>query len=506
MNRLTPSTLEGLDSAIARPRYERDALSCGIVHLGIGAFARAHLAAVTEMALHASGDPSWGIVGVSLRQPDTRDALAPQGGLYTLALRDAAPDGTPREALQVIGALTQVLVAPDDPRAVVQRIAHPDTRIVSLTVTEKGYHHDPATGALKLQDIDIAHDLQHPEAPRSTLGFLVRGLQRRMQRGLPAPTLLSCDNLPANGDTLRGLVLAFAQQVDGALQEWIAVRCTFPNSMVDRIVPRTTDADRERIGARLGLRDAWPVVAEPFMEWVVEDRFAAGRPAWELGGNNGGARFVQSAEPFERLKLRMVNGSHSTLAYLGYMAGLRTVDQAVGAPALRGFVDALMREEIEPTLPPLPGLDLADYRTRLLRRFANPALQHQTRQIAMDGSQKLPQRLLGTVRDRLRRSQPIDRLALAVAAWIHYLRGVDESGQRYEIQDPLAATLAQQLALAEQAAGAGDAAAGEMHRIEAFCTFAPVFGELGTDPRFVHAVARHTLSLRERDVMATLGG
>ena len=505
MNRLTPGTLAALDSAIARPRYDREQLRCGIVHLGIGAFARAHLAAVTETALHASGDLGWGIVGVSLRQGDTRDALAPQGGLYTLALRDAAPDGTPREALQVIGALMQVLVAPDDPRAVLQRIAHTDTRIVSLTVTENGYHHDAATGALRLQDPDIAHDLQYPDAPRSTLGFIVRGLQRRMQRSLPGITLLSCDNLPANGDTLRGLVLAFAQQVDGALQEWIAVRCTFPNSMVDRIVPRTTDADRERISARLGVRDAWPVVAEPFMEWVIEDRFAAGRPPWELGGHNGGARFVKGAEPFERLKLRMVNGSHSTLAYLGLMAGLKTVDQAVAAPALRRFVDALMLEEIGPTLPALPGLDLADYRARLLRRFANPALQHQTRQIAMDGSQKLPQRLLGTVADRLHHGQAVDRLALAVGAWIHYLRGTDESGQAYDIQDPLAGVLAQQLAVADQASsGVADPAAREQRRIESFCAFAPVFGALGSDVRFVHAVAQHTQSLREHGVMATL--
>ncbi|KNZ34229.1 MAG: dioxygenase [Methylibium sp. NZG] len=536
MNRLTPATLATLGSGIARPRYARETLRCGIVHLGIGGFARAHLAAVTETALNISGEMGWGIVGVSLRHPDTHAALAPQGGLYTLALRDTAPDGTPREALQVIGALMQVLVAPDDPLAVLQRIAHPDTRIVSLTITEKGYHHAPATGALNLHDPDIAHDLdpQHANAPRTAVGFIVRGLQRRHQRGLPALTLLSCDNLPANGDTLRGLVLAFAQQVDGALQEWIAVRCTFPNSMVDRIVPRTTDADRERIGARLGLRDAWPVVAEPFMEWVVEDRFCAGRPPWELGGINGGARFVPSAQPFERLKLRMVNGSHSTLAYLGFMAGLKTVDEAVTAPALRRFVEALMREEIEPTLQDVPGLDLADYRARLLRRFANPALQHQTNQIAMDGSQKLPQRLLGTVADRLRDGQPVHRLALAVAAWIHHLSGSDETGVPFDVQDPLADALALQLAHADAAsddandandasvadgvdgldgadgaaladdAGGASSLAREQRRIASFCAFTPVFGALGSDPRFVRAVAQHTLSLRKRGVLATL--
>ena len=463
------------------------------MHLGAGAFQRAHLAAATEAALHAGGDLRWGITGVSLHSAGTRDALAPQDGLYTLALRDADAAGAAREQLQVIGAMARVLVAPEDPGAVLDAIAHPDTRIASLTVTEKGYHHDPASGALRRDDADIRHDLANPAAPRSTLGFLVHGLQRRRRRGLGPLTLLSCDNLPANGRTLRGLVLAFATEVDPALQAWIAGQCTFPNSMVDRIVPRTTDADRERIGAALGQHDAWPVVGEPFFEWVVEDRFAAGRPDWSAGG----ARFVADAGPFERLKLRMVNGSHSALAYLGAMAGLRTVDRAVAEPALRRFIDAMMRDEIAPTLPPLPGLDLDAWRAGLLQRFANPALQHQTRQIAMDGSQKLPQRLLGTLRDRLGAGASIEHLALAVAAWIHYLRGRDETGAPYEIQDPLADALARQRALAE-------AAHDEIERIALFCRFAPVFGDLGADPRFVQTVARHTGSLRAQGVLATV--
>ena len=493
MTRLSDATLAALPAAVRRPRYDRRALRAGIVHLGAGAFQRAHLAAATEAALLANGDLRWGITGVSLRSPDTRDALAPQDGLYTLALRDADAAGAAREQLQVIGAMRRVLVAPEDPGAVLDAIAHPDTRIVSLTVTEKGYHHDPASGALRPDDADIRHDLANPAAPRGTLGFLVHGLQRRRQRGLGPLTLLSCDNLPANGRTLRGLVLAFAASVDPALQQWIAAACTFPNSMVDRIVPRTTDADRARVAASLGVEDAWPVVGEPFFEWVIEDRFAAGRPDWAAGG----ARFVEDAEPFERLKLRMVNGSHSALAYLGAMAGLRTVDRAVAEPALRRFVDTMMRAEIAPTLPPLPGLDLESWRAALLQRFANPALQHQTHQIAMDGSQKLPQRLLGTVRERQLANASIEHLALAVAAWIHYLRGQDETGAPYQIQDPLADELAQQLALA-------DAASDETGRIGVFCRFAPVFGELGADAHFVQTVARHTRSLRERGVLATV--
>lgn len=493
MARLHPDTLSSLPADAARPRYARDALQAGIVHLGVGAFHRAHLAVVNEAALHASGDLRWGTVGVSLRAADTRDALMPQGGLYTLALRDAADDGSPREVLQVVGNLLDVLVAPEDPRAVLERIAHPDTRIVSLTITEKGYHQDPATGTLRLDDADIAHDLAHPEAPRTMPGFVVHALNLRRQRGLSPVTLLSCDNLPANGETLRGIVLSFAQQIDSRLRDWIDAHCTFPSSMVDRIVPRTTDADRERISASLSLEDAWPVVGEPFLEWVVEDRFANGRPEWAAGG----ARFVEHAEPFERLKLRMVNGSHSALAYLGAMAGFRTVDRAMADPALRNFIDALMREEIAPTLPAMQGLDLDSYRARLLKRFSNPALQHQTKQIAMDGSQKLPQRLLGTVRDRLAAGRPIDRLALTVAAWMHYLRGVDETGATHDIQDPLAEALAQRLAQAGTTSTMLD-------RVAFFTGFAPVFGELSGEPRFVAAVAHHMGMLETRGVPGAL--
>lgn len=493
MPRLHPDTLPPLPADVARPRYRRDALQAGIVHMGVGAFHRAHIAVVNEAALHASGDLRWGTVGVSLRAADTRDALRPQGGLYTLALRDAADDGSPREVLQVVGNLLDVRVAPEDPLAVLERIAHPDTRIVSLTITEKGYHHDPATGALRLDAPDIVHDLAHPASPRTMPGFVVHALALRRARGLAPITVLSCDNLPANGDTTRGIVLAFAQAVDAGLRDWIGTRCTFPNSMVDRIVPRTTDADRARISTRLGAEDAWPVIGEPFLEWVVEDRFANGRPDWTAGG----ARFVEHAEPFERLKLRMVNGSHSALAYLGAMAGLRTVDRAMAEPALRNFIDVLMRDEIAPTLPAMEGIDLDSYRARLLARFSNPALQHQTKQIAMDGSQKLPQRLLGTVRDRLAAGLPIDRLALAVAGWIYYLRGVDETGATHDIQDPLAAALIERLAQADTAPSVQD-------RVAFFTGFRPVFGELGSDLHFVAAVARHLGRLETRGVLGAL--
>lgn len=461
---------------------EKAGLGVGIVHLGIGAFARAHLIPATEAAMAASGERHWGVLGVSLRRADVRDALAPRGFDYTLALRDADSQGQPRERRETLRSLLGVLVAPEAPGAVLEAIAAPATRVVSLTVTEKGYHHDPATGALKADDPGLAHDLAHPHAPRTTLGFLVHGLALRRARGLGPVTLLSCDNLPSNGHTLRGLVLAFAAQVDAGLAGWIGEACRFPNGMVDRIVPKNDELA--------------VVTAEPFFDWAIEDDFAAGRPDWTVYG----ARFVAQAEPFEKLKLRLVNGTHSAIAYLGVLAGWPTVDRAIAEPALRRYVEALMREEIEPTLASIDGLadvDLAAYRARLIERFANPALAHRTAQIAMDGSQKIPQRWLGTLRERLVAHASIEHLALALAAWLQFLGGVDEAGRAFTIDDPLAAELQ---ALRSRAAGAPT----ESARIATLLGFAPVFGTLGREHGVIDAIARQGTRLRRDGVRATL--
>ena len=463
--RLHPSSLAWLPAIVQRPRYDRAALTSGIVHLGLGAFVRGHLAVFNDDALDAGGGPDWGIAGVSLRASETRDALAPQQGLYTLALRDGAG-----ERLRVIGCVREMLVAPESLDAVVERIAHAATRIVSLTVTEKAY----------------------PSAvPGSAVALIVQGLALRCSRALAPITLMSLDNLPANGGVLRGKVLAAASG-DAALADWIASRCTFPCSMVDRIVPRTTPADRARIASALGVHDAWPVVAEPYLDWVLEDRFAAGRPAWT------GVRYVNSeadVAAWERLKLRMVNGAHSALAYLAVVAGWPTVDAAMAQPGLRAFLDAMLAHEVEPTLS---GVAVpAGYRAALLNRFANPALSHRTAQIAMDGSQKLPQRLLATVRERLAAGAGIRQLALGVAAWLHFLRGRDEAGQGYAIDDPLAPAL--------QALHAAGESIGNAHaRAEHFTRFAPVFGDLAGEPRLVEALAPALQDLRERGVAATL--
>lgn len=436
---------------------------------------------MTEAALEA-GARDWGIVAASLRSPETRDALGPQDGLYTVATRE-----DDSEELRVIGALRGMHVAPEDPGALLAAMADPRIRIVSLTVTEKGYCHDPATGALDAAHPDIRHDLAVPDAPRSAPGFLAAALRRRRAAGTPPFTVLCCDNLPHNGATLRRVVTQLATHADRDLGAWIGGEVAFPCTMVDRIVPATTDQDRARIGAALGLADAWPVVGERFAQWVIEDDFRTGRPDWTAGG----ATFAADVAPFELMKLRLLNGAHSALAYLGLLAGHATVAEAAGDPALGGFLQGFWAE-VAPTVPAPPGVVLEDYAAQLLRRFRNRALRHLLAQIAMDGSQKLPQRLLGPARERLARGLPVPHLALAVAAWIRHLDG--QGG--VPVRDPLAAQLGATLA----AAPAEPAA-----RARAVLAFAPVFGtELGRHARFAAAVGTACRVLAERGPAAAL--
>ncbi len=428
--RLSRKTIDRLPPTVKRPDYDLGPVTVGIVHLGIGAFHRAHQAAYTDALL--SENPSWGICGVSLRSPETRDALQPQDGLYTLAVQDG--EGSD---LGVIGSVVELLCAPEDPEAVLRRMADPATRIVSLTITEKGYCHNPATGTLDEGHPDIVHDLANPARPRSAIGFIVEAISRRVSAGIAPFTLLSCDNLPGNGHVLKRIVTQFAELRDPALAAVIR-NVASPSTMVDRIVPATTDGDRSAVAAAMGFEDAWPIMTEPFRQWVIEDDFPLGRPAWEKAG----ALFVQDVSAFEFMKLRLLNGSHSTLAYLGYLAGAETVADAMCLPGMEALVEGLMRHEVSPTLPELPGFDLPAYRAELLQRFRNPALRHRTWQIAMDGSQKLPQRLLGSIRDRLHAEAGYDRLALGVAAWMRYARGLDEAGRPIDVRDPHAARIA----------------------------------------------------------------
>ncbi|SEG32330.1 mannitol dehydrogenase family protein [Bosea lathyri] len=484
MTRLSSSTLGSLPASVRRPGYDRAALTPGIVHLGLGAFARAHLAEYTDDALEKRFG-AWGIIGASLQRPDQRDRLKPQDGLYAFLKR--APSGP---ELRIIGAVLDVLVAPENPAALVARLAAPETRIVSLTVTEKGYCHDPATGRLKADHLDIVHDLANPDAPRSAIGLLVAGLRARKAAGLGPFTALCCDNLPSNGQVLRGLVRDFAALTDDNLASWIEANGAFPATMVDRIVPATTDGDIAEVAGLLGLDDAAPVIGEPFRQWAIQDVFVAGRPDW----HEAGTQMVSEVAPFEFMKLRMLNGAHSSLAYLGYLAGHETVAEASGDPVFARFLQGLW-SEIIPTVPAPQGVALTDYADALLARFQNPAIRHRTWQIAMDGSQKLPQRLLGTIRERLKAGAPIDHLALGVAAWMAYVSGTDEKGAAIDVRDPLAAEFKRH---ATQAGRNAQALSAALLGIEA------IFGtDLPREERFTKAVSGHLDTLFAKGAKAT---
>lgn len=410
---------------LMRPRTPRPAT--GIVHLGLGAFFRAFGCVYVADAMQAAGG-DWGIVGVSLRSPDTREALKPQDWAYTSVT--LTPDGP---QTRVIDVLNDVLVAPEDPQAVLDAMCDPGVRIVSLTVTEKGYCHNPATGALNMGHPDILYDLTH-NLPRSAPGYLVRALQQRHAAGIAPFTVLTCDNLPHNGALVRGVVLDMARRIDPALADWIAENGRFPATMVDRITPATTDEDIKTVETLTGLHDAAPVMHEPFRQWAVQDDFVNGdRPDLAAAG----AQLVDDVAAFEDMKLRMLNGTHSALAYLGYLAGHETISDTVADPAFAAYVRHCW-EEIMPAVAAPPGIHLTDYADALFDRYANPAIRHRTWQIAMDGSQKLPQRLLGTLRANLDAGRDSPALCLAVAGWMRYVAGKDEAGQPIDVRDPLA--------------------------------------------------------------------
>lgn len=456
-----------------------------MVHLGVGAFHRAHQAAYLD-AILSRGHTGWAICGASLRSPDTSDALDPQDGLYTLAARSGAGD-----KLRIIGSLRRLLVAPRDPGALLAAMCDPRVRIVTLTVTEKGYCHDPASGTLDEAHRDIRADLASPHRPVSAPGYLVEALARRRAAGIAPFTVLTCDNLPANGKTVARVTARLAALRDADLGRFVAGEVAFPSTMVDRIVPATTDDDRAMVAAGLGMADAWPVMAEPFTQWVVEDHFSLGRPPLE----EVGVELVSDVEPFEHMKLRLLNGAHSTLAYLGYLAGHATIADTMAVPAFARLVARLQDEEVTPTLHLPAGVDVAAYKAALRERFANPALRHRTWQIAMDGSQKLPQRLVAPARDRLAAGAPLPLLALGIAGWMRYVTGRDEQGGAIDVRDPLATRLK---ALADAAGPDADRLA------PALLSVREVFGDLGADPHFAGPVRAALSRLLAQGAAATV--
>jgi fructuronate reductase len=486
MRRLDRATLDTLPPQVQRPAYARERSGIGIVHLGLGAFHRAHQAIYTDDALAAApGD--WAVAGVSLRSAEARDRLRPQDGLYTAIER--SPQGTRR---RVVGSVREALFLGDERERIHALLAAPQTRIVTLTVTEKGYCHDPATGRLNAEHPEIAHDLMHPDAPVSVVGLLVHALAARRAGNAGPCTVVCCDNLPQNGALLEGLVVSFASLRDPALAAWIGANATFPSTMVDRIVPATTERDRSENDAALGVADAAPVVHEPYCQWVIEDRFCTPRPAWEAGG----AQFVNGVEPFEKMKLRLLNASHSALAYLGFLAGYEFIYQVAAQADFVAYMRRFMADEASPTLHVPPGVDLAAYRDALVTRFANPALPHRTQQIAMDGSQKLPQRILATVRENLSVGRAVPLASLAVAAWMRYVSGIDEAGRPIGVADPLAARFAG-IAAAHRHDPVGYA--------RTLLGISEIFDEdLHNEPRFAEPVIRWLLQLHAHGAAATV--
>lgn len=467
--RLSRASLPALPPAVRRPAFvDIDRVSIGIVHIGPGAFHRAHQASFIDDVL--AREPDWAISAVSLNTTGVRDALVPQDGLYALVSLGRTAE------VRVIGAIREVLHAPGDPVAVLTRLAAPSTRIVTLTVTEKGYGLGP-DGHLDLGHPAIVRDLAEPRTPSGVIGYLVEGLRHRRAAGLPPYTVISCDNLADNGRKLGRAVADFARRLDPDLASWIEGEGAFPCTMVDSITPATDDALRQRVAAALGVADAWPVQREPFTQWVVEDRFCAGRPDLAAAG----VQLTTDVAAFDRAKLRLLNGPHSTLAYLGLLLGAETVAESMAIPELAGFVDRFARADALPTLTAPPGFDLDRYVADILERFRNPGIRHQLSQIAWDGSQKLPVRILGTVADLLAAGRPIDRPCLTLAAWFIFLRGRARPGAP-ALVDPLADTL---LDVAGRCTG--DAEADMALFLERTPVFTPA---LRTDPRFRTALSR----------------
>jgi fructuronate reductase len=411
-------------AGVRRSGYDRSAPR-GIVHLGAGAFHKAHQAVYTDDAMAASGG-GWMITGVSLRSPDVAESLNPQDGLYTLLIRDASG-----VTARVVGSIAKVLVAPADPQAVLDALAAAETRIVSLTITEKGYGLDGRTGGLDRSHPAIAADLASPARPASAIGFIVEALRMRKQAGRGGLTVLCCDNLPGNGRIVRRLVGEFAAERDPELARFIADNVSFPSTMVDRITPASTAKTYADALSLTGYEDRAAVETEPFTQWIVEDDFVSGRPDWEAGG----ALFVRNVEPYEKMKLRMLNGAHSMLAYSGFLAGHKYVRDVMADADLALLVKRHM-DNAALTLDPVPGVDLNYYGEELRARFANPAIAHETYQIAMDGTQKLPQRLIEPAIVALHGGFSLRPYQFAVAAWMRYAMGAGEDGQAYSLRDP----------------------------------------------------------------------
>jgi mannitol 2-dehydrogenase len=482
---LNAANLNLLDPNIQVPRYDRQKVGQAIMHVGVGGFHRAHQAVYMDDLFNQGGDPQWGYCGVGLLKHDARmrDVMRSQDCLYALVERSMEGDKA-----RIIGSIVNFLFAPDDPQKVIEQMASPNTRIVSLTITEGGYYIDQSTGELDAKHPDIQYDLAHPHEPHCSFGYLLEALDRRRNRGLPPFTLMSCDNIQSNGEVAKKMLTAFAELRDPVFRNWLRENCLFPNSMVDRITPATTDEHRTLVKEKFGIDDGWPVMTEPFKQWVIEDHFEQGRPAWE----SVGAQMTTDVLPYEKMKLRLLNASHQALCYIGMLLGYEFVHETMEDRDIRKLVKKMMDEEVTPLLSEVPGVDLTDYKRTLIERFANPAIRDQLSRIGIYGSSGIPKFVLPSIQEQLQRGGPIKLLSFTVASWFRYLSGVDESGKEMPMLDPMASTLR------ERAKAAGRDAGRLLAMREVFSE------ELANSPAFVKQVNDTLNSFYEKGARATL--
>ena len=482
---LNARTLRYWSARLPVPAYDRDLVTPGLVHVGVGGFHRAHQAMYHDRLMNEGAAPDWGICGVGVMPADRemQRALDAQDGLYTLVLKHS--DGTyePR----VIGSIVEYLFAPDDPEAAIEKMAAPSTRIVSLTITEGGYNLSDLTGEFDMTNPDVIHDLEPHAVPRTTFGLITEALWRRRKRGLAPFTIMSCDNLQGNGHLTRRVFTTFAELRDPKLGDWIEREVRFPNSMVDRITPVTTDADRAEVAERFGIDDQWPVVCEPYTQWVLQDAFTAARPPYERVG----VQLVGQVEPYELMKLRLLNGSHQAMCYFAYLSGYRLVHEAAQDPLYQDFLLGYMDEEATPTLAPVPGVDLDEYKHTLIERFSNPHIRDTIARLCAQSSDRIPKWLLPVIRQQLAAGGEIRRSAAVVASWARYAEGIDEQGEPIEVVDRLADRLTQ---LARR----------QREDCDAFIANRDLFGDLADDKRFVTAYQSALASLHQSGARATL--
>jgi mannitol 2-dehydrogenase len=482
---LDARNLPSLPPEVAGPAYDRSRLRTGIVHFGVGGFHRAHEAMYLDRLMNDGEALDWAICGVGVLPGDRRmrDVLNAQDGLYTLVVK--SPDGS-LEA-RVVGSITEYLYAPDDPEAVIEKMAGEDVRIVSLTMTEGGYNLKAGTGEFDTGNATVMADLAPGATPATAFGLVTEALARRRERGLPGFTIMSCDNIQGNGHAARRAFVTFATLRDPELGAWVDRAVRFPNSMVDRITPVTTDDDRAQVREQFGVDDAWPVVCEPFAQWALEDDFSQGRPPFE----NAGVQVVPDVEPYELMKLRLLNASHQALCYFAYLSGHRLVHEAAQDPLFARFLLGYMDAEATPTLAPVPGIDLDEYKHQLIDRFSNAQVKDTVARLCAESSDRIPKWLLPVIRHNLEHGGEILRSAAVVASWARYAEGVDEQGHPIEVVDYLKDVL---VPLARR----------QREEPLAFIADRDLFGDLVDDERFVSAYRSVLTSLHTKGARATL--